>query len=145
MTLREYLDDVCEPNFEDFVREPTSVRKAWASATSLFHFIDCLAIHRGQDVAKIKGEIALQFPTLHALADIANASKHFELNRGERTGLSADHFRVGSGAAFTDGSYFGDGSSFSESPDVIRVEFQGNQIDVLHLCREAITFLKTQV
>src|SRR6266478_2369805 len=134
MTPREYLEGVCEPNFEDFVREPTSIRKAWASATSLFHFIDCLAIHRGQDPAKIKGEMALQFPALSVLADVANASKHFELNRGVRTGLSANHFRVGTGAAFTDGSYLSDGTSFSDIPDVIRVEFQGSQIDVLHLC-----------
>jgi hypothetical protein len=145
MTPVQYLDDVCEPNFEDFAREPTSIRKAWASASSLFHFVDCLAIHQGKDVATVRAAMALQFPAISALADIANATKHFELRRGIRTGLSADNFRIGRGAAFSDGSYFSDGSTFSDSPDVIRVEFNGSQIDVLHLCREAITYLRSQV
>ncbi len=89
--------------------------------------------------------MALLFPAVHSLADIANASKHFKLDRGRRTGLSADHFRIGTGAAFTDGSYFSDGTSFSDMPDIVRVEFQGSQIDVLHLCGEAIAFLRTKV
>jgi hypothetical protein len=40
------------------------------------------------------------------LADIANASKHFELDRsGPRQGLSAEDLHIGRGAAFSDGSY----------------------------------------
>ncbi|WP_271588792.1 hypothetical protein [Bradyrhizobium sp. CCBAU 53415] len=82
---------------------------------------------------------------LTALADIANASKHFVLDRGRRTGLSADHFEIGKGAAFSDGSYFCDGTSFSDIPDVVRVQFRGELIDVLHLCREALAFFRTKV
>jgi hypothetical protein len=38
MTPREYLDEICRPNFVDFASDPTSMRRAWAAATSLFHF-----------------------------------------------------------------------------------------------------------
>jgi hypothetical protein len=145
MTPFQFLFEVCEPNYEEFVREPTSFRRAWAAATSLFHVVDCIAVHRGQTVSDVRLELLEQFPALSALADIANAGKHFQLDRGERTGLSADHFRIGSGAAFTDGSYFSDGSSFSDIPDVIRIEYQGSQIDVLHLCGEAIAFFRTKI
>jgi hypothetical protein len=144
MTPSEYLDQICRPSLTEFVREPTSVRRAWASAAALFHFADCLAVHRGQSIGLIRTELDSEFLDFPALADIANASKHFLLDRGSRVGLSAVHFRVGRGAAFSDGSYYSDGSSHSDAPDVIRVEFQGKQIDVLHLCEEALTFLESK-
>jgi hypothetical protein len=145
MTPREYLKQVCRPILEDFENDPTSIRRAWASATSLLHLVDCLAANSGQKVDQLRPELAVDFPRLPALADVANASKHFVLNRGRRAGLSVDYFEVGSSAAFSDGSYFSDGTSFSDVPDVVRVQFGGELIDVLHLCREAIAYFETKV
>jgi hypothetical protein len=81
------------------------------------------------------------------LSALANTAKHFRLDhkRHERIGLSTDDFKVGRGAAFSDGSYYSDGASHSDAIRVIRIEFQGEQIDVLHLCRAAIAFLETTV
>lgn len=145
MKPREYLNQVCQPNLEDFAADPTSIRRAWASATSLLHLVDCLATNSGREVAKLRSEMIAEFPMVAALADVANASKHFVLDRGRRTGLSADHFEIGKASAFSDGSYFSDGTSFSDMPDVVRVQFRGELIDVLHLCREAIAYFGAKV
>jgi hypothetical protein len=145
MTPREYLDAVCRPNLDEFVCEPTSIRKAWSAAASLFHFADCLAVYRRQRVVVVRKELSSQLLSFSALADIANAGKHFQLNRGSRAGLSADHFHIASGAAFSDGTYYSDGASHSDAPDVVRLEFQGNQLDVLHLCQEALKFLESKL
>jgi hypothetical protein len=144
MTPQQYIEQVCQPNFEEFAREPTSIRRAWSAATALFHFIDCLAVQRRQKASTIRNEVQADFPQLQALADIANSSKHFELDRGSRKGLSVENFKVGHGAAFSDGSYFSDGTSFSDVPDVIRIEFEGEQIDVLNLCRQALAHFKIE-
>ena len=70
-------------------------------------------------------ERLLAFPRFQALADIANAGKHLELDRGPRTGLAAQHFKIGQGAAFSDGTYFSDETTFSDAPEVVRVPVQG--------------------
>ncbi|RZN16229.1 hypothetical protein [Bradyrhizobium sp. Leo121] len=144
MTPQRYIEQICQPNFDEFAAEPTSIRRAWSTATALFHFIDCLAVQRGQRTSIIRDEVEAGFPQFQALADIANSSKHFELDRGSRKGLSVEDFKIGRGAAFSDGSYFSDGTSFSDAPDVIRIEFKGEQIDVLTLCRQALAHLKTK-
>jgi hypothetical protein len=146
MTPREYFIDICRPTLEEFRAEPTSLRRAWTAASSLYHLQDWVAQFRGVEVSIVRREFQDGFPEFQALADISNASKHFKLDRdGPRKDLSATDFRVGSGAAFSDDSYFSDGSSFSDMPDVVRVEFAGQLIDVLHLCGQAATYLETKV
>ena len=145
MTPREYLELVCIPNLDDFIQHPTSFRHAWAATVSLFHFRDYLAADRLEPVGAIASEIERDFPPFKAVADIANASKHFTLDRGTRLGLSATNLKIGRGAAFSDGSYYSDGTSHSDAPDVVRVEFNGEYIDVLHLCRSYLTVLKMKV
>jgi hypothetical protein len=142
MTPHEYLELICEPNLREFGEDPTSVRRAWSAASSLFHYVDCLATHRGEEVSKVRAAIEKQFPQLSVLADVANTTKHFRLKRGGNAGLSASDFEVNSGAAFSDGSYFSDGSSFSDAPDVVRIILNGHPVDLLHLCRDAIRFFQ---
>lgn len=106
MIPREYLDAICRPSFEEFRAEPSSIRRAWISAAALYHFADCLEKNRDEENRVIRERLASAFPRFQALADIANAGKHLELNRGSRTGLAAQHFEIGQGAAFSDGTYF---------------------------------------
>lgn len=110
------------------------------AAVALYHFLDCLAVSRNEKLLIIEDQLKIAFPRFQALANIANAAKHFELRRGglPRRGLAAQHFLIGRGAAFTDGTYFSDGTTFSDAPDVIRIEFRGEIIDVLGLCQAAI-------
>lgn len=145
MTPQQYLEEICEPSVRELLAEPTSVRRAWAAVTALFHFADYFAKHRVRDLAVIRSELLSEFPDFARIQDIANASKHFELNRGSRKGLSARHAAVSRGAAFSDGSYYSDGSTHSDAPDVVRVDFQGEQIDVVNLCRRCLGYLSAKL
>ena len=138
MNPKLYLAEICRPNVTEFTLDPTSVRRAWIAAASLHHFADCVAVHRGGDLAVVRAEIAQRFPQFPALSDVANVTKHFELTRGSRPGLRATDFEVGRGAAFSDGSYYSDGSSHSDARKVVRLQFEGRIIDVHHLCEEAL-------
>lgn len=144
MTPKEYLNDICKPNVDDVIRDPTSVRRAWVAVVSLLHFADYLAAHRGRIIADVRAELCSGFPNFQLIEDIGNASKHFKRERGRRKGLSATHIGIGPGAAFSDGTYFSDGTSFADADDVVRVEFRREIIDVVHLCRECLTFLMTK-
>lgn len=102
-------------------------------------------MHRRCTIESVRAELTSEFFSFGALADIANASKHFVLDRGARRGLSSDDFKIGPGAAFSDGSYFSDGSTFSDAPDVVVLEFNGHRVDVLHLCEHAFSYLQTKM
>jgi hypothetical protein len=149
MTPREYLDEICEPFVKDFIGSPTSVRHAWAATIALFHFEDYLASAMGLVVKKDREELRAQleadFPDFSIIRDIANANKHFALNRGRRTGLSTHHIKVGASAAFSDGTYFSDGTSFAEHEDVVRIEFQGEIVDLMHLCERCLVYLRSNI
>jgi hypothetical protein len=138
VTPREYLDIICRPSFEEFRAEPSSIRKAWIAAAALYHFADYFEKSRNEEKATIRKRLADAFPKFQQLADIANASKHLELDRGPRTGLAARHFGIGNRAAFSDGTYFSDGTTLSGAREGIRVEFNGDIIDVLWLSEAAL-------
>lgn len=93
----------------------------------------------------VRAEFYREFPKFKQIRDIANASKHFELDKGTGKGLSARHSEVGPGAAFSDGSYYSDGTSHSDANDVVRVDYRGRLVDVVHLSRECLAYLRTKV
>ena len=143
MDLKTYLTDICHPSVSEFKSSPTSYYRAWVATIALFHFCDWYSKAHNVKLEDVKSKFISDFPHFKAIEDIANANKHFELDRkGNRKGLSAEHFPIGRGAAFSDGSYFSDGSTFSDAPNVIRMEFQGERIDVLHLCKQTLTYLE---
>jgi hypothetical protein len=145
MTPKDYFNTICQPTYEKFIADPTSTLHAWTAVAALFHLRDWLAKDHGVSPSVMQTNLEGGCPQFRAIADIANASKHFELDRGRRKGLSANDFAVGRGAAFSDGSYYSDGSSHSDAPDVLRMEFNGERIDILNLCKQAHGYLKTQV
>jgi hypothetical protein len=105
-----------------------------------------LAKERGTSLAAVRDEFEAEFPEFKVLADIANASKHFELDRsGPRQGLSAVDFHIGRGAAFSDGTYWRDGTTDTGAPDVVRMEFGAERIDLLNLCGRCLAYLETKV
>ncbi|MDP3552634.1 hypothetical protein [Methylocystis sp.] len=140
MNAEKYLEEICRPNFKEFSDDPTSLRRAWSATAALYHFVDYLADQHGMNVSLVKKKIMVVFPRLGALRDVTNAFKHCEVELGSssRLGLRAEHSLIGKGAAFSDGTYFSDGTSFAEVPEVIRVEFNGEFIDLLWLCREVL-------
>jgi hypothetical protein len=144
VTPRQFLDEICEPGVKELMSEPASLRRAWGAIIALFHFSDYLAASRGTELESVRAEFYREFPTFRQVRDIANASKHFELDKGGRKGMSARHSGVGPGAAFSDGSYYSDGTSHSDARDVVRIDFQGELVDVVHLCGQCLAYLRTK-
>jgi hypothetical protein len=86
------------------------------------------------------------FPQFDLDGDVGNAVKHLELNdprRTSRPGYSISHLKIGPSAAFDDGSYFSDGTSWAESEDVVRADFSADYVDLLHLCKACLASLET--
>lgn len=145
MTPKEYLRDICEPCVAEFAADPTSIRRAWVAVIALLHFEDYLARYRKSKIRPIRDELIRGFGHFQVIEDIGNASKHFEREASSpRRGLSVRDYRIGKAAAFSDGSYWSDGSSWAESPDVVRIEFNGEIVDVLHLCQACLKYLESK-
>lgn len=145
MTPRQFLAEVCAPSVCELNGEPTSVRRAWLAVVSLFHLSDYLAADCGEALGRVRQRIYDDFPNFRLVRDIANASKHFEVDRGPFSGLSAHHVTTGHGAAFSDGSYYSDGTSHSDAPIVVRVEFNGHIVDIPHLCSECLNYFQRKL
>lgn len=104
---------------------------------SAYHFVDCLAIFRGVKAEIVGAQLKIDFPKFGVLAELANASKHFDLKRGPGAGLASPHFEIGLGAPFSDGIYWSDGP-LSDAPEAVRVRFNGKIFDVLWHCEAAL-------
>ena len=145
MTPDDYINLICKPHVEEFATNPTSIAQAWAAVVSLGQFGDYLAAHRGISKTQARSIIRDKFSQYDLVIDIANASKHFEVddpNRTNRPGFSVGHLRIGKSSAFSDGSFFSDGTSFAEHPDVIRADYQNEHHDLLHLCESCLETLR---
>lgn len=145
MRSKQFLEEVCKPSVYELTNDPTSFYRAWVAVTSLFHFADYVARDRDCDAASVQAEFIGDFYGFGLIRDIANASKHAALTRGARKGLSATHFGIGHGAAFSDGSYYSDGTSHSDAPDMVRVDFEDEQIDVVTLCERCLTYFQARL
>ena len=133
-----YLSELARPLCERFEAERTAYDLAISSCIILYHFADVVAHVRGQQPHEVATEIANKIPEFHTIRAIANAGKHVELTRhpkSELVGLRAEHLIKGKAAAFGDGTYFSDGTTFSNMPDTVVVETpDGHTHDVLHIC-----------
>jgi hypothetical protein len=147
MTPRIFLDLICRPHVEAFAADPTSSHKEWAAVVALGQFVDYLAAGRGaisrQEVQATRRGLEAAIPQLGLISDVANVNKHVRLDgqKRRRAGLSIHHIGEGKAAAFSDGSFFSDGSSFAEHRDVIRTDFQGEHLDLVHLCTSCLAVL----
>nr|WP_312164032.1 hypothetical protein [Brevundimonas diminuta] len=140
-----YLAELAEPLCRRFEAEPTSYDLAIASCIILFHYADVVAHVRAGKAPAIADQIALAVPAFHTVRAIANAGKHVELTRHPvkaLVGLRAEHLTRGKGAAFSDSSFFSDGTTWSDMPETVVVETpDGTKHDVLHVCLTVLTAL----
>jgi hypothetical protein len=141
-----YISDLAEPLCRRFQAEPTSYDLAISSCIILYHFADVVAYVRSVKPRKVADEIAEQIPAFHTVRAIANAGKHVELTRHPRSelvGLRAEHLIRGKGAAFSNGTYYSDGSTHSDELETVVVETpDGVKHDVLHICLSVLDALK---
>lgn len=141
-----YISDLAQPLCRRFQAEPTSYELAISTCIILYHFADVVAHVRDAKAHKIADEIAATIPGFHTIRAIANAGKHVELTRhpkSEFVGLRAEHLIRGKGAAFSDGTYISDDTTFSDMPETVVVKTpDGRMHDVLHLCVSVLDGLK---
>ena len=133
-----YLSELARPLCRRFEAEPSAYDLAISSCIILYHFADVVAHVRGKKPHEVAAEIAKKIPEFHTIRAIANAGKHVELKYHPKTefvGLRAEHLVKGKAAAFDDGTYISDGTTFSDMSDTVVVETpDGNKHDVLRTC-----------
>jgi hypothetical protein len=97
-TYQDYLREIVEPDFRDFVGDKSNLRRAWQCAGSLFHLHDWVyAEHKTSIDAKytftnrqgttesvscneyFANALGQLYPNFQLVRGIANASKHFAL------------------------------------------------------------------
>jgi hypothetical protein len=141
----EYLNSICRPLVAAFRDDPTEISKAWAAVVALGQFADYLAMHRQISPKDARALIETKFHGFDLVYDICNASKHFRLEKKStsRRGFSISHLTVGPGAAFRDGPFYSDGSSHSDSEDVLRADYGSEHVDLQHLCTDCLSALTT--
>lgn len=133
-----YIQDLARPLCERFRAEPTSYELAVSSCVILYHFADVIAYVRGKKAYEAADMIAETIPEFSTIRALANAGKHVELTRhpnNELIGLRAEDLVRDRAAAFSDGSYFSDGTTFADMPETVVVTTpDGVKHDVLHTC-----------
>lgn len=143
-----YLDELARPLCNRFKAEPTSYELAISSCIILYHFADVVAHVRGQRPHAVADEIAAVIPGFHTIRAIANAGKHVELTKHPNValvGLRAEHLVRGQGAAWDNGAYFSDGSTWADMPETVVVETpDGTTHDVLFVCLSVLSSLDAQ-
>lgn len=143
-----YMDELAEPLCRRFEAEPTAYDLAISACIVLYHFADVVAHVRSSTAHLIAEEIAAKVSAFHTVRAIANAGKHVELTRhpnSELVGLRAEHLIRGKGAAFSDGTYYSDGTTHTEARETIVVETpDGNMHDVLRVCMSVLSALRRE-
>ena len=138
MTATDYVISIVDPTSAEFEVEPASVRRAYQACAATWHFADCVKEATLLELHKIRVDLEAKCGTFNMIGDLANLSKHFRLDpRPNRVLITLSDIHVGPAAAFTDGSYWSDGTAWTDSPDVVRAAKGGQPVDVLHFVRLA--------
>ena len=119
-----YFSEFLVPSIKDFEMEPQNVRRAYLACLVSYHFADVAHVHlkRGKSLKDVRAEIADISTAFWAIEGIANMAKHIELlDKKLRVRPIIGSAHVGASAAFTDGTYGSDGTSWTDSKAVVRV------------------------
>ncbi|MDJ0643138.1 MAG: hypothetical protein QNJ15_09990 [Erythrobacter sp.] len=139
------MDMLAGPLLKRFQAEPESYDLAIATCIVLYHFSDVVGYVRGQNGGQMANHISKKVPEFHTIRALANAGKHVVLTHhpvSELVGLRAEDLQHGRGAAFSDGTFLSDGSTFSDAPKTVVVETpDGRKHDVLHTCNSVFSSL----
>lgn len=141
-----YLEELARPLCNRFAAEPASYELAISSCIIIYHFSDVLGYVREKPQYETCSIIIEKIPKFETIQALANAGKHVELTRHKNkalVGLRAEDIKRGKAAAFSDGAYFSDGSSWAEMPETVVVTTpDGRKHDVLHTCLEVLKALE---
>lgn len=82
-TAEDFFKKLLE-DYQDFVDENTSARVAINCAMTAWHLVDWIAAEKGisdRDFTKFKEDLIAQCPSLQAMQDISNGSKHCNITK----------------------------------------------------------------
>jgi hypothetical protein len=138
MKPSDYMTGFVDPTIAEFEAEPNSVRRAYLACVVTWHFADCVKEATSLELQKVREDLEAKCGTFNMIGALANLSKHFRLDpRRNRVLIDSSDIHVGPAAAFTDGSYWSDGTAWMDSPDVVRATKGGQPVDVLHCVHRA--------
>jgi hypothetical protein len=96
MTRREYFDQVVDPNYQDFLAEAMSFRRAINAAVTMYHFYERIYWYRKDNsperlpgngsVDDFRQSLVQQCEDLDLLWDVADSMKHQFLTRPKAQG-----------------------------------------------------------
>jgi hypothetical protein len=137
--VKDYWVRFVKPLVSRFNMEQQSIHLAFAACVAVGHVSDYL--NDAQTSPKSPRDwLSFENERYIALRAICDAAKHGEASHkqhGLYLGTNIDDFHVGSAAAFSDGSFFSDDSSWSESADVVRIRIPHmGLVDVSWLLQE---------
>lgn len=140
MKPAEYFRELIEPTLAEFENDSTSVRRAFAASVFTYHFADAAAVYLSRKREHIEVDLERLTPAFGLIRAIANMSKHLVLDPKRNKGRPMPKIRdthIGPAAAFTDGSYWSDGTSWTDSKDVVRIrDDSGKLVDIAWCLRE---------
>ncbi len=147
MKPSEYFHELIEPTLDEFESEPTSIRRAYAASVFTYHFTDAAAAYLNCKRERIETDLERLTPAFRLIRAIANMSKHLvlkpEFNKGRPMPKIQDT-HIGPAAAFTDGSYWSDGTSWTDSKKVVRItDDNGKLVDIAWCLREGRLAIET--
>ncbi len=138
-TPKLYLDNIVKPMVRRLETETAAYDLAFSCCVLVYHFCDVLAKATGEKVGAVRNRIVAADKNFEIVHAVVVAAKHVTVSDrvfGNYVGLRSDDAEIGSAAAFSDGSFFDDGSSFSDMPDVVRIKTpDGAWHDLLYVAK----------
>jgi hypothetical protein len=87
-TLSEFRQQIMEPDYAAFREAPTDLRLAFHAATSLFQLRDWVASALSLGRYELQKKLEGRCKYFNVITDVANASKHLELDDRRRTSMA---------------------------------------------------------
>ncbi|MSP48282.1 MAG: hypothetical protein EXQ95_03035 [Alphaproteobacteria bacterium] len=142
MNPAEYFDEFVSPAYCDFQGSPVSRRHALQVCMLALHFADAVAVHRGIMVKEVVTDFGSRCPAFLVAEACCLAVKHIRIRKVAYEGQGLSDIGTGPGAAFTDGAYFDDGTTFSDVGDsVVYAPDGGQPHDLAYVLDQVVSFL----
>ena len=143
MTPQEYLAIIVEPTCQEFFESPLDTRKAILASLVTYHVIDAIAVAEGaNNESAVYDRLLRDCPQLRELKGTALAAKHIHPRQNGFSDFRLENVRAGRSAAFSDGSYYSDGTSHSDAHDAAVLMNTSKHVDIEHTVRTVMTFWK---
>lgn len=147
MKPSEYFRELVEPAIVEFENDSTNIRRAYAASVFTYHFADAAAVYLRRDRTGIEEDLERLTPAFALIRAIATMSKHLLLDPKRNKGRPMPRIQdthIGQAAAFSDGSFFSDGSSWTNNRNVVRTRDDNNRlVDIRWCLREGRRAIET--